>query len=670
MDSFHPVPVKVNPDLQKERDAALFNPVELTYLKDGGKDKTERRRRCELLAINDPDLQHKDISFMARNERYSNAVRKAVIIARKIKEHRLTNMEEKQLYISAATQYDTYGFGLHYGMFLPALSAQCDEEQRNYWLPLAENLKILGTYAQTELGHGTFIRGLETTAIYDPKTEEFVLHTPTLSALKWWPGNMGKTATHAVVLAQLYTNGKSYGLHPFIVQLRSLENHQPLPGITLGDIGPKLGFHSFDNGFLGFDHVRIPRRNMLMKYSQVSPDGFYIKPIHAKLTYSTMVEARVTLVSDIAYSLSQAVTIAVRYSAVRRQTEQIKGVKEPQILDYRTQQLKLFPYLAAAYAFTFTSFVITGRYIEVQNEMNDGNMESLSELHALSAGLKAFTSYVGNEGIEVCRLSCGGHGYSQASGFPELYTLTAPISTFEGENTVMLLQTARYLMKCATTAKRGLELPRFVLYLSQRQKGQCPARNESDLLDHGLLSDAFEHRARRLVIEAAQKMQSNIGKGNPQHVAWNNCHMYLLKAASAHCHFYVVQTFVKYINDTEMSDAVRDILTSLCQFYALHGIWQNAGDFLQDGYMNGNQLDMVQSLVGKLLDKIRINAVALVDAFDFRDEILCSKLGKYDGNVYEAMYEWAKNSPLNKTEVHDSYNKYLRPLMQSSKAKL
>ncbi|XP_006813018.1 peroxisomal acyl-coenzyme A oxidase 1-like [Saccoglossus kowalevskii] len=505
---------------------------------------------------------------------------------------------------------------------------------------------------------GTFIRGLETTATYDPTTEEFVLHTPTLSALKWWPGNLGKTVTHAVVLAQLYTRGKCYGLHPFIVQLRSLENHEPLPGITLGDIGPKLGYQSNDNGFLGFDHVRIPRRGMLMKHSQVSPDGSYTKPLQQKLAYGTMVFVRVNLVMLSSYYLSQAVTIAVRYSAVRRQTEQIPGGKEPQILDYRSQQLKLFPYLAAAYAFTFTGWSTRYRYMEVQMEMNDGNMEALPELHALSAGLKAFTSYVANEGIEVCRLSCGGHGYSQASGFPELYGLATPLVTYEGENTVMLLQTARYLMKCAATAKRGGGLPGFVLYLNQRQKGQCPARSESDLLDHGLLSDAFEHRARRTVMDAAQQIDSEVAKGNPQHVAWNNCHIYLLKAASAHCHFYVVQTFVKYINDTEMSDAVRDVLTSLCQFYALHGIWQNAGDFLQDGYMNGKQLDMVQSLVGKLLDKIRINAVALVDAFDFRDELLCSKLGKYDGNVYEAMY------------VHDSYYKYLRPMMQSSKAKL
>ena len=76
---------------------------------------------------------------------------------------------------------------------------------------------------------------------------------------QWWPGGMGKTATHAVVLARLIINQKDYGIHSFIVQLRSLVNHEPLPGISLGDIGPKLGFQSVDNSFLSFTDVHIPR---------------------------------------------------------------------------------------------------------------------------------------------------------------------------------------------------------------------------------------------------------------------------------------------------------------------------------------------------------------------------------------------------------------------------
>ena len=66
----------------------------------------------------------------------------------------------------------------------------------------------IGTYAQTELGHGTFIRGLETTATYDPRTEEFILNSPTLTAFKWWPGGLGKTANYAIVMANLFTQGK------------------------------------------------------------------------------------------------------------------------------------------------------------------------------------------------------------------------------------------------------------------------------------------------------------------------------------------------------------------------------------------------------------------------------------------------------------------------------
>lgn len=77
---------------------------------------------------------------------------------------------------------------VHFVMFLPTLLGQGTSDQQAEFLGRAWNLEILGTYAQTELGHGTFIRGLETTATYDEKTEEFVLNSPTITAYKWWPG--------------------------------------------------------------------------------------------------------------------------------------------------------------------------------------------------------------------------------------------------------------------------------------------------------------------------------------------------------------------------------------------------------------------------------------------------------------------------------------------------
>lgn len=111
-------------------------------------------------------------------------------------------------------------------MFIPCLEGQGTPEQQRKWLGPAQKLQIVGTYAQTELGHGTFLRGLETTATYDPETESFDLHSPTLTSTKWWPGTLGKTATHCVVMARLLTRGQDYGTHAFVVQLRDLDSHQ------------------------------------------------------------------------------------------------------------------------------------------------------------------------------------------------------------------------------------------------------------------------------------------------------------------------------------------------------------------------------------------------------------------------------------------------------------
>jgi len=179
--------------------------------------------------------------------------------------------------------------------------------------------QIIGTYAQTELGHGSFLRGIETTATYDKNTQEFILNTPTTTSMKWWPGGLGKTCTHCVLMAKLIIDGKNYGMHPFIVQIRSLEDHKPMPGVTLGDIGPKFAWNAIDNGFLKLDNVRIPRENMLMRYAKVSPEGVYTKPPHAKIAYGTMIAVRAFLVRSAAFDLSKGVTIAVRYSCVRRQ---------------------------------------------------------------------------------------------------------------------------------------------------------------------------------------------------------------------------------------------------------------------------------------------------------------------------------------------------------------
>lgn len=69
-------------------------------------------------------------------------------------------------------------------MFIPAIKGQATEEQQKKWLPQAYKMSIIGCYAQTELGHGSNVQGLETQAVFDPSTDEFVLNSPTLTSTK------------------------------------------------------------------------------------------------------------------------------------------------------------------------------------------------------------------------------------------------------------------------------------------------------------------------------------------------------------------------------------------------------------------------------------------------------------------------------------------------------
>ncbi|XP_043946436.1 peroxisomal acyl-coenzyme A oxidase 1 isoform X1 [Protopterus annectens] len=657
----------MNPDLQRERETACFNPELITNLLDGSTERTRRRREVEALALNDPELAHEDLNFLSRSERYEVALRKSALLFQKLKEHGISDPDEIYQFKRSVHLGRPEPLDLHLGMFVPTLLSQATPDQLDRFFTPAWNLQFIGTYAQTEIGHGTHIRALETTATYDPSTQEFVLNSPTVTSIKWWPGGLGKTSNHAIVLAQLYTQGQCRGLHAFIVPIRELGTHKPLPGIEVGDIGPKFGYDEVDNGFLKMDNVRIPRDNMLMKFAQVEPDGTYVKPPSDKLTYGTMVFIRSMIVGDSAQMLSKACTIAVRYSAVRHQSELRIGEPEPQILDYQTQQYKLFPLLATAYAFHFVGQYMKQTYLRITGDINLGDFSELPELHAQSAGLKAFTTWIATAGIEECRMACGGHGYSRSSGLPDIYVTFTPTCTYEGENTVMMLQTARFLVKSYSQASSGQRVAGMVSYLndySSRQIQPHPVAARPTVVDINDLSslvEAYKLRAARLVEAAAKNLQAELQRRKNKDDAWNNTSVDLVRASDAHCHYVVVKLFSAKLS--EVTDtAVHSILSTLALMYALHGISKNTGDFLQAGVLTEPQITQVNQRVKELLAVIRPEAVALVDAFDFKDQNLNSVLGRYDGNVYETMFEWAKKSPLNKTQVHESYYKYLKPL--------
>ncbi|KAJ8736599.1 hypothetical protein PYW08_007255 [Mythimna loreyi] len=667
--------MEVNPDLVRERAKCNFNTLELTHIIDGGEENTLQRKKIENIALNSGAW--KDTvgeEHMSHKEKYENSVRKSVIYGSIMKNElaELSGLEEFGANFLAVRRTGNAFFKevtpvfQHFGQFIPTILGQCTPEQQSYWLPRALDMNILGTYAQTELGHGTFIRGLETTATYDPETEEFVLHSPTLSSYKWWAGGLGKTVNYCIVIAQLYTKGECHGTHLFIVQVRDEETHMPLPGIKVGEIGPKMGYNTGDNGFLGFDKHRIPREHLMMKHAQVLKDGTYVKVArHGKLSYGTMVFIRVVLVSDAAFYLSKACTIAVRYSAIRRQSKPRPDEIEAQILDYATQQHKLFIAIATAHALQFCSKWLWQSYTALLAQMKGGNTDSLPELHALSSGMKAISASDSAQLIEQCRLACGGHGYMMASGIPHLYTYVTATRTFEGDYTVLMLQTARFLVKAYKQAEASQPLTPTVSYLAHAFSG---SKATWDSRPDGIIR-SFQAVAAGKIAASVRNIRKRLQAGLSEIDAWELSTIQLVAAAEAHCRAVIADTYRKEIVrlTANSSPNVKVVMDQLTTLYLYYWALEKTGDLLI--YTSVSEMDLVdlQEAYEELLQKIRPNAVGLVDAFDLRDEILHSTLGSYDGRVYERLMEEALKSPMNKEPVNEAHFKYIKPFMLKGK---
>ena len=403
---------------------------------------------------------------LGHSERYVDACRKVVRFAELVQECCEERNKEE---LSLDEIYDLYiavdenlPLDVHLSMFIPLMKYHTSPMQRQRWLPDALRFRMIGAYAQTEMAHGSNVRGIETIATYHTGSSIestaggwFEIHSPTLSSLKWWPGGLGHTCTHAVVYAQLYIQGKALGIHGFVVQLRDMHTHEPLPGIECGDIGSKLGYNSMDNGYARFTRVKVPRDHMLAGFAQVSEDGTYSKqPGAEKVAYGIMLDVRVRIVANSAIILARAVTIAIRYAFARLQGGQ-GGRPEVPVIDYPTQQRILLPALALNYGIHFIGKAMrrqydlysAAAYSNSPGQQQQAVQTQLPLLHLQSAGLKALITQRVHDSMEHCRKACGGHGFLNNSGFGELMTSYLPMCTLEGTREVLGQQTGRGLLK-------------------------------------------------------------------------------------------------------------------------------------------------------------------------------------------------------------------------------
>ncbi|KAG2119395.1 acyl-CoA dehydrogenase/oxidase C-terminal [Suillus clintonianus] len=626
------------------------------------------RERLEKILVQEPlfDKQHRD--FLGRTDQY---IRSAAIINRLDELRRIHSWSEEEYTTATSLLSEVLSTALHDAAFQPVFLGQGSSSlMENYW-DLVYEKGIQGCYLQTELGHGTNVARLETTSTYIPETQEFEINSPSLTSTKWWIGALGKSATHGAVQAKLILpDGKDMGPHLFFVQLRSLEDHKPLPGITVGDIGPKAGggLAAQDQGFARFDHVRIPRTNMFSKFAEVTTEGSYIQPPHAKLSYGGMMYIRANMIPQAGWNIAKAVTVAIRYTTVRRQGEPDAKGLERQVLTYPSTYYRLLPILSRAFV-----FIELGRYTikalnEMQQRLANRDMSLLPEMHALLCGLKVLVTTHGISDIETARRSMGGHGYSAFAGLGRLYVDYLPSATFEGDNFVLDGQVVRAATKLcksvlsSTSAVAKLPLPSAYLRLLSATSEAPPQVTASTWHHIPSVVLLLEWRAALMVKNFTQTQASgDVDASVNQRLA---------KAVTEAFVAAQVGEMIKNLTMLPSEDA--KVVGCLYRLYLLTSAESALVDLLSVGLIRhtgaGDPTQDLRLAVKALCLEVLPNAIGLSDAFGFSDWSLDSALGVFDGRVYEALWKRVQMEPMNKDEVTPAYAPYLRPMRQRGQA--
>eukprot|EP00002_Diphylleia_rotans_P003754 TRINITY_DN12636_c0_g1_i1.p1 TRINITY_DN12636_c0_g1~~TRINITY_DN12636_c0_g1_i1.p1 ORF type:complete len:700 (+),score=147.84 TRINITY_DN12636_c0_g1_i1:52-2151(+) len=655
----------------EERANASFPVRDMTYFLDGGQEMTEKIERIVSELKADPLFKNSDRYDLTQSQSRERCITKFKSLVRWFLEDPEDDSRLRMTIVSLLDPELNTRIGVHYGLFFGAVRGQATPEQLHHWIQEGMlTMNIVGCFAMTEMGHGSNVQGVETTATYDKSTQEFVIHSPTVTSTKWWIGGLASSATHAAVFAQLIIDGKKYGVKTFIVPLRNKETYEPLPGREIGDCGAKMGRHGIDNGWIRFHHVRIPRDNMLMKYTQVSPEGVVTEPPMQQLAYGALILGRVEIVKDSANFLKKAITIATRYAAVRRQFSTRPGEPERKIIDYTNHQYRLMPILATAYAMVFTGKRLNEIYTDLLALLESGDVEdalpALKETHATSSGLKAFFTWYVLAAIEECRQCCGGHGYSAYTGLSALYNDYAVQCTWEGDNTVLTQQTARYLLNCYKESKSGIRQPEGVGYLNELEQllaSKASVSTAKDLLNPDFQVEAFNYVAGRLMVKASRQLDELTKGGVDEAEAMVLSAVDLRFLAKAHCYSYVFRRFTEAVDSAP--ENLRGALTNVRGLFALYYMKENFSALLQHQYLTSAQADLIDREVLRLCNAVRRDAIPLIDAFNLDDFVINSPFGRYDGNIYEHYFEQVKAAP-NSTGVAPYFESVIKPLINQS----
>ena len=552
---------------------------------------------------------------------------------------------------------------LNLSAFYPTIKMLGTDEQFAKWEKLILEMRVVGGYAQTELGHGSDVQSLQTKATFDENEKCFILETPGTSSLKWWPGMLGIHATHVVAQAKMFVKGKNYGLQTFIIPLRDLKNMKSLDGVNVGDIGQKFGLNLSDNGYLALNKVKVPLENLMMRYIIVTSDGKVEKNVDenaTRLGYASMLNLRTILIKYFLADTLRTVLINHDHFILQSTPDNTTIVKFINSMSY-----------------IYTSLLTSQKLIDMFTNMTkqlkvniNSAMDIVKELHILNSGFKAAISW---NNMKLMRDMMGDNPLANLylMGVVGIYADQLPTVTYEGDNSVLCQQTARTLLNFVDDVEQERDSKtkdsnKFLMNISKYTKSVGPYIN-IDYVDDMKIIQTIEEILGLLVYLKLKEIRNKIGKnleaGDDMIIIWNEkCQNDLIQVT------YLYTNTINYFFAKEIVETNRFTLNShtktffrdLVSLYAMNLVKNNFNDVIALRIVSSHDklLNWIEKFLQSKHDILKTHLVELRETAFYSEENIGTVRNFKNWNIGNSEQAVLKEYSKNAQNIMKSFNSY------------
>lgn len=510
----------------------------------------------------------------------------------------------------------------------------------------AYDLTNYGCFAMTELGHGSNVLSLETTATYIHETREFEINSPTPTSAKWWIGAAGKTANVAVLFAQLIVGNKNKGVHAFYIPLRD-NNHQPYPGVTLGDCGPKISLNAIDNGFILFTKYRVSYDSLLDKFSGIDQEGKFWSNIKSPekrfaAMLAGLIRGRLAVISSSEICIRCSLGITYRYlSNFSSVSEDYSG----KLINSQLNYTKVVPILANLVGIRCGLRYLLRTYsdnFKIFNNNPEG--EALAEYHTLISALKPYSSWTSSESHETLQELCGQFGnYSQAS-IGRIKSNQDINITWEGDNTVLIQQVGKYVFKQVRHRFKGTEI-HSKLFSDAIMTQDHFSRSKSKLDENCELNELLEglrHKFNYFTYKSLEKLQENAQNSESLMDAWNKTQAFhIQEIGKSFSEYFLVILTLKFCEEIRVKcEKTANVLMKVLHVFALEKVIKG-NNVMLEGFMEPRQSRYVKEKFLQVCFELKEVGLEIIESILPPDQLLYSDIGESGPNLIDRVFERA-----------------------------